>query len=142
MSLNDAIEAELPFLRAEAESRMTDTCRITRPGDGEPVFNPETGQYDDPAPVITYEGKCRISPRQSGASASTATAGDASWQVGEFPLHLPAIGSELVRVGHTVTYLTAKHDPALVGNTYGITVEPDLSQATARRFRMKRIVGN
>lgn len=125
--------------RRAAEALMADTCRITKPGVGDPVLDPETLEYVDPAPVVVYEGKCRI-PKRS-ASVTTANAGEAAWQIGEYPLDLPfADGSENVASGQMVNYLTAE-DPALVGQVFGI-IEPDRqSQATARRFRMKQVVG-
>ena len=46
--------------RMKIEALMIDTCRITRPGDGVPVFDEDTGQYTNPEPVVVYEGKCRI----------------------------------------------------------------------------------
>lgn len=129
--------------RAMEEARQLDTCRITRAGQGEGEFNKETGQHDDPDPVLVYEGPCRIPKRGAGAS-STADSGDAAWQVGEYPLNLPFSmpQSASVRTGMTVTYLTAADDPALAGNVYGITDESNQSQATARRFRMKRVTGS
>lgn len=128
--------------RRAAEALMTDTCRITGPGAGDPVWNDATGQYDDPAPVVVYQGICRI-PRRAGGSmsASTARAGEASWRVGEFPLSLPVDGSEDVAPGQTVTYLTSPFDASLVGQTFGITEPMRQSQATARRFVMKQTVG-
>jgi hypothetical protein len=39
---------------------LTDTVRISR--EGEPVFNPDTGQYEPGPPVILYEGQGGIFP--------------------------------------------------------------------------------
>ena len=39
---------------------LTDTVRISR--DGEPIFNPDTGQYEPGPPVIIYEGDGGIFP--------------------------------------------------------------------------------
>ena len=46
MDLGRDIASALPALRAQAESRMTDTIRVTRPG--ESVFDEETGTIADP----------------------------------------------------------------------------------------------
>lgn len=142
MTLQSAIEAERKFLQSEAEARMTDTCRITRAGAGEPVFNETTGQYDDPAPVTVYEGKCRI-PRRDPATAQAATAGEATWKVGEFPLALPmkAAGGADVAVGMTVTYLSSANDAGLAGHMFGITGVARQTDAIERRFRMKEAQG-
>lgn len=132
--------ARLGSMRKRAESRMTDTCRITRPGDGDPVFNNETGQYDPPPPVTVYEGPCRIPPR--GMSSSQAEAPGVSWTVGEFPLDLPVTHAgyttdEHVAVGQTVEYLAAEHDTDLVGRKFGVVEVGRVSQSTARRLRVK-----
>lgn len=143
MNVQPAIEAQLPFLRAEAESLMTDTCRITKPGAGAPTLDPVTLQYVDSAPTVVYEGICRISSRTGGITGGStlASAGDAAWDVSEFPLSLPIKGSGDVAVGHTVTYLTSDFDPSLEGQVFGITAVPRQTLATARRFRMKQVVG-
>jgi hypothetical protein len=140
-----SVDSALAAGRAAEEARQRDTCRITRPGTGTGPFNPETGQYDPPEPITVYEGPCRI-PRRENLTGYTSNAGEASWQVGEFPLSLPVSGSgyvvgEEVKVGNTVTYLSSSTDSTLVGNVYGITEIGDQSQATARRFRMKRVTG-
>lgn len=140
-----SVDSALAAGRAAEEARQRDTCRITRPGEGTGPFNPETGQYDPPEPITVYEGPCRI-PRRENLTGYASTAGEASWQVGEYPLSLPVSGSgyvdgEEVKPGQAVTYLTSADDPELVGNEYGITEVGDQSQATARRFRMKRVTG-
>lgn len=150
MTLQSAIDSELPFLRAEAEARMLDTCRITKAGVGAPVFNNTTGQYDVPAAVTVYQGPCRI-PRRGAAPASGARsqAGEAAWAVGTYPLAIPVTGAGYnaapddseVKVGMTVTYLTAVDDPPLAGHIFGITEVPRQSQAIERRFVMKEAVG-
>lgn len=139
--LADALRAG----RAAAERLMTDTCRITRPGDGQGPFNSDTGQYDPPPPVTVYEGPCRIPPRGT-ASTTTANAGEQSFQVGEYPFEIPVDGDgyvagEEVATGQTVTYLTAKYDPSLVGRVFGIVDPVYQSQATRRRFKIKTNVG-
>lgn len=140
-SFGDDLDEGLSELQSAAEDRMRDQCVITKPGEGEPVFDRATRKYTDPAPVEVYRGKCRL-PRRPGVGGMTseAAAGDASWKVGEYPIDLPMRGSERVGVNQTATILKAR-DRALVGNVYGITEPADQSQATARRFRMKRVVG-
>src|SRR5213075_776715 len=54
VSLGEAMSAALPLLQGQAESMMTDTCTITRPGT--PVFNASTGTYATPSTTI-YTGK-------------------------------------------------------------------------------------
>lgn len=144
MILDAAIAQALPELRREAEARMADTCRITRPGEGQGPFNPETGQYDAPPPVTVYEGPCRIPPRGT-ATTTTARAGEQAFQVGEYPFEIPVEGEgyatgEDVAPGQTVTYLTSKYDPSLAGRVFGIVDPVFQSQATKRRFKIKAAV--
>jgi hypothetical protein len=136
--------AFLARARRFSEDQMPDTCRITKPGGGRGQLNPATGKYDTaPEPVTVYEGACKIPRRDNTGSTSQATAGDETWDVGEYPLALPleATGSADVEPGMTVTYLTAAHDAALVGRVFGITAPGRQSTATARRFRMKEVTG-
>lgn len=140
-----SIETALRAGRRAAERTMSDTCRITRPGEGQGPFNPETGQYDDPLPVTVYEGKCRI-PRRGTATTTTAAAGEQAFQVGEYPFEIPVEGDgyvvgEEVKPGQTVTYLTAAYDPSLAGRVFGIVDPVFQSQATKRRFKIKANVG-
>lgn len=129
--------------RAAVEALMTDTCRITRPGSGDPVFNKGTGQYDDPAPVTVYEGKCRI----PSVNTTTGKNGGAvqSFAVGEFPLDLPLDGpgyttGETVAPGQTITYLTAPYNAALVGMVFGVTEPLLASHQTKQRWKIKTAV--
>lgn len=62
MTLGDDIAAVLPELRAQAESMMRDTVKITR--HGPEVLDPETGNYV-PSVTTIYEGKCRLVMRSS-----------------------------------------------------------------------------
>jgi len=128
---------------------MTDTCQITKPGEGEPVFDDESGTYTDPAPVEVYGptiaphfGKCRI-PRRAGVltSGSASSSGEVGWEVGEWPLDLPSVGSEDVSPGMVVDYLTAASDASLAGRQFTITEPSRQSQATARRFKVKEVIG-
>lgn len=55
-------EAELAQLRADEAEFLPDTCVVTRAGEGEPEFDPETGDYEYPDRVTVYEGPCRVAP--------------------------------------------------------------------------------
>lgn len=133
--------------RVEADALHTDTCRITRPGGGERVRNPATGKYTDPDPVVVYEGAARI-PRRANTpagSARDADAGEAAWQVSDFPLSLPFGGDgyvdgETVGPGQTVTWLTSVTDPELVGRVFGIIAPARQTVAVAHRFVMREAV--
>ena len=133
-------DADLADLRAIDEGEMTDTCRITGPGDGQGAWNPGTGSYDPPAPVTVYEGKCRLKAPQL-VNPFTAADSVESWQVEESILSLPVVGSEAVAAGMTVEYLTAAYDQALVGRFFGVVGPHHESQATARRLLVKETTG-
>lgn len=136
--------------QAFLENRMRDTCRITKPGEGgRGTLDRETGKYAGaPDPVVVYEGPCRIPKRASAqTSAAGTSAGDASWDVGEFPLDIPIAGSGYkdageVGTGMTVEYLTSADRPDLAGHVFGISEVSRQSQATVARFRMKEVVGS
>ena len=128
---------------------MTDTCRITKDGDGERVFDDATGEYGEPERVEVYGpataphlGKCRI-PRRAGVltSGSASSSGEVGWEVGEWPLDLPSVGSEDVSPGMVVDYVTAELDASLPGRRFTITEPSRQSQATARRFKVKEVLG-
>lgn len=132
-------------MRNRALTTLTDTCRITRPGEGQGPFNDETGQYDDPPPVTVYEGPCRI-PARGTTSTTTANAGESSFEVGEYPFEIPVehpgyVTGETVAPGQTVTYLTSEYDASLEGRVFGIVDPVFQSQATKRRMKIKTAVG-
>jgi len=135
--------------REAAEGRMTDTCQITKPGEGEPVFDDASGKYVAPAPVEVYGpataphfGKCRI-PRRAGVltSGAASQAGEVGWEIGEWPLDLPVGGTEALSPSMVVNYLTAELDASLPGRTYTLVEPARQSQSTARRFKMKEGLG-
>jgi len=131
--LGDAVAAELPYLRAQAESLMVDTCRIT--GDGTPVWNDTDGVFVPGARVTVYEGKCRL--RKPSAAPRDVDSGEAGWAVADFVLSLPIDGSEAVANGHAVEILTSANDPAAVGLLLEVQGGHWQSQSTARRLPCK-----
>lgn len=129
MTLGYSLSAALPRLRAQAESRMTDTVRITR--DGTPVWDDETGTYT-PTTTTVYTGKARL-------KLSTSVVGnvDAQGQLlaAQSPrLDLPVATSGGVQVNDSVEVTASVNDPASVG--LRLTIEGVFFQtdATARRF--------
>lgn len=100
----------LGTLRATAARRMTETGTITRPGQGGPVFNEDTGQYDNPVPVVVYDGPILVRPQ---AGIRDAVAGEREWTITRYDVTLPA--GTAVRNGDPITVTTAPYDPALVG---------------------------
>jgi hypothetical protein len=133
VSLNDAVAAALPELRAQAESLMVDTCRITAAG--APVWDDANGVYTDGPATTVYEGKCRL--RRPSAGPQDTDAGEAGWSVDTYILSLPVVGSEAVSDGHAVVMLTSANDPAAVGLELTVSGGHWQSQSTARRVPCK-----
>lgn len=143
--LGDDIAHALPEMREHAESLMVDTCRITRSGEGEPVFNPETGQYEKRARVTVYGpelephmGRCRIQDNrvQVGAPDQSSQAGLVI-SVQNTELQLPVDGTGHIAPGDIAEILSCRFDPSLVGHQVTIEGPHGKSQATARRLRVK-----
>ena len=134
MTLGVDIAATLPYLRGEAESRMTASCTITRPGD-EVVWNPETMQNEN-VPVTVYTGRCRV--RAGGQQDRAENAVDQSFMASQYILSLPVVGSETVKRDDTVTVTACPEDAALVGDVFRVVAESAGSQTTARRLSVAR----
>lgn len=133
---------ELADFRAEAESRMVDSCTITLPGAGAPVFNEETGQYDDPAPVTVYTGRCEVQiEAQVSVGSSSATATGALTTRQQLVVKLPVVGSEAVRIGATVTLGPGANDAALTGRQLQVIDLHFKTYATARRLLCNTVTG-
>ena len=141
MTLNAAIEAELPQLRAEAEAMMAATCIITKDGVGEPTFNTTTGQYDDPDRVTVYEGKCRIQIRGDRTGSSEFETGDREVSTHEPELQLPVAGTAAVSVDQQAKILTNPLDDSLVDRVFTVVGRYEKTHATARRLRVVEVTG-
>lgn len=128
------IAGALGYGRRAAESRMTSSCTITRPGD-EVVWNPETMQNEN-VPVTVYTGRCRV--RAAGQQDRAENAVDQSFMASQYVLSLPVVGSEGVRRDDTVTITGCPEDAALVGDVFRVVAESAGSQMTARRLTVTR----
>lgn len=129
----------LPTLRAFAESLMTDSCRITRPGI--PVTDPATGETRAASSVL-YEGRCKI--QTAGGVASENTEGGVAQALGALIpqwglyLHLPATVTGLMP-GDVAT-VTESRDPAFGGRRYRlVNMQSEKSHATARRWHVREV---
>lgn len=88
MSLDDAIEATLPNLRAQAESRMKSRCTIRRKG---APGTPRRGQTPYTWDVVGTDVPCRLKP----AGSSKIRVGDVQREQATPELHLPESWSDL-----------------------------------------------
>lgn len=130
MDLGFELQAQLSPLRAQAESRMVDSCTVA----GEPiakVWDEATATYTN-VPTTIYTGKCEI--KAENVEATTADQQGRVVTAVRRTLKLPVIGSELVREGNTVTVDVCVNDPGLVGNTYMVGAFTGGSFMTARRL--------
>lgn len=48
--------------RRDGQKDMSGECEITRPGDGDTTYDPDTRVSEPPGPVEVYEGACEIRP--------------------------------------------------------------------------------
>ena len=131
MNLGYDIAQALPGLRAEAESRMTDTCTISRPGPE--TFNETTGEYTSTM-VSVFSGPCRV--KHPTAAARDVDAGSQLLAISQLELHLPvsAVG---VRADDAVSITGSVTRAEQVGRKFTIVAPFDGSQSTALRFRIE-----
>ena len=139
--LRDDIAWALPQFRAVAESLMIDTCTITRTGVSEPVFDPETGQYTDPARLTVYTGKCRIQVTSIIANSTSSNAGERAYAVQGSELQLPVDGTGDVSINDVAEITAAEFDDELVGRKFTVAARHEKSQATSRRLRVEEVTG-
>jgi hypothetical protein len=126
--------------RRRAEAQMLDTCVVTRPGEGDKVWNPDTGTYDPVPPVTVYppadqtgrKGRCKVQTRD--VQVATADVAGREAFIVEWRLDLPVVGSEGVRQGDTATITAAELDAALVGRSFVVQSTHVGTAKTARRL--------
>ena len=132
MTIQSAIAAELPFLRAEANAMMQDTftpyasTRVKVDGLNQDVW----AQAGDPTP-----GK--VPNRVSGADASnarTVTVGGVERVVVEQGLHLPWDQSPAVGLVYVCTALGPTSPPVMLGKAYRVVETHPTSAMTAWRL--------
>lgn len=113
----------------------TATCTITRPGAGDPVWNDETGTYDDPPPTTVYSGACLVTP----------TGGDRVQEFGEGPVVTRQYTISIedltadVHVEDTIT-ITDSRDPLAEGRTMRVLDIPKSELVTVRRLIAEEVL--
>jgi hypothetical protein len=142
--------------RAEMESLMLATCRITRPAEpGDPEYvdtstiDEATGQYPAAGRVVVYgpdvpagnDGRCRIQVKADiNSNVVETTAGEREWTYLTMTLQLPIAGSEAVRPDNICELLTSPEDTSLEGRLLNIQGMYHKSAATHRRFRVREVI--
>lgn len=136
MFLESGIEAELPFLRSEAEGRMLDTWTIGE--DGGFTYDPGTGKdVQTVIPLFTTKARLKVTANvvqddQVGGRTSVVTRRE---------LHIP-VGSP-VAPANAVAQCTAIHsttDPTVLGTIVRLSGPAPGSQTTARRLTVSEVL--
>lgn len=146
MTLQAAINEELPFLRAEAEGVMQDTFVAYSPTG---THTTDDDGFDVPqyAPAGTTRGKIAGSSKQSrDTKAREVKIGGVDRPVVEGGLHIP-ISSAVPKAGeygagweYVLTALGPITDPSLLNSRWLVVDAPAKSHATARRLDVVRLV--
>lgn len=127
-------------LRAYAESRMTDTIRISRPG--QPAVDPVAGA-ETPTGEVLYEGPGKVQTSGGMASQVSTASGDSSNIGGLVPewslyLHLPISVTGLRE--KDVAQVVDSQDPDLKGRCMRlVNMQSEKTLATARRWNVQEI---
>lgn len=121
--------------RRMAESRMTDTCTITRAGS--PTWDESKGEYTS-TPVQVYSGPCRI--KHPTTTAKDVDAGSQLLAVSQLELHVPVTASG-VMADDLVTITGSETRAEQSGRKFTIIAPFDGSQTTALRFRIEAADG-
>jgi hypothetical protein len=122
----------LPGLRAEAESRMTDTVDVGLFEDG---TDETTGNPTRVLVTERYSGKARV--RLPSQNVTNAQAPSMPVAVQEPVLSIPW-GSPRVFIGDEVL-VTASDDPVLVGRRFRVQGNAQAGQTTAHRYPLQEI---
>lgn len=122
------VASTLPALRAQAESRMTETVEIGLYGDG---VDPETNEATQVLVELRYVGKGRVRyPSYAVAVQAPATQPVAQQDV---VVSIPS-GAAPVMEGDTVLVTGSTADPLVVGRRFTVKGQPIAGQTTAYRI--------
>lgn len=134
MTLNDAIAAELPFLRAQAESRMVDTWTIGTNLGFELVDGVEVQQV-----TPLFATKARL--RERGNVVQEAQVGDRTAVETRRELHIPwDAPAAPVNAVAQCTAVGPLSDPTLLGTIVRLSGPAPGSQQTARRLQVVEVL--
>ena len=113
------IERAYARLTGARTDQMVDTCTVTRPGVGDPV----------------YEGPCTFSNPTSTSLIGVRTTVDESGVPNQRVLKVPHTADLLA--GDVVECTSSLLSPGLVGDEFVIVGEDERSYATCRRFQVR-----
>lgn len=101
--------------RPSVKTSFTAACKVMRKGEGEPVFDPETGDTIPPAPQVVYEGPCNIEEIQREAQRIWAGQQGMSRETYRISLEIDAGPFEYGEDKDWVEITEADNDPQAVG---------------------------
>ena len=127
MSLGNDIAAELPFLRAQAESLMVDTCTVKR---GATVGSGPMGEDVTTYAETVYVGPCKVQDRD--LSPRDAESGSSTVDVLTAAVHFP-VSAGPFRSGDIV-FMDDEESPS-----WRILAGHDKTWQTARRCPVERV---
>ncbi|MGF3055613.1 DUF6093 family protein [Microbacterium sp. YY-01] len=127
MSLGSDIEAELPALRAEAESRMTETVEFFTVTPG---HDPVTLKAIKIETVLKTSVRARV--KAAKRDARDVAVGGQTPVLSQTVLSVP-VGSHKTAPSEWVRVTASTADDGLVGTTYRVADYPTLGQVTAWR---------
>ena len=129
---------DLAELQRFAESRMRDTCVVTRAVDGSGDLDPVTGLPAAGARSSVYEGPCRVHTGGAvSAGAQRQSGADVVVQVSSI-LHVPVRAPRLL-VNDAVT-VTASENPSLPSLSFVVSGVIPGSQMTAQRVQITAVI--
>ena len=132
-----SVDAAIAFFRAQQEDVFRDEATIERPGTGDPVLDPETGQLTPPPPTQLYSGPCLIRGVTWEGTNVEAGEDDVRLRVfqAKFPVDTPGDVYDIVRP------TASTYDESLVGRRFWITDAGRDGWQIARWFICKEVTG-
>lgn len=146
MTVQAGIEAELPFLRAEAEATFTDTFTAYAPAPNNPTTDADGYEVPGWSVKGSTVGKVSGRSRDSDTNTRLVSVGGVERPVVEGGLHIPlssfldpdpkAVPRLRLRAGWELvcTAVGPKTDPACAGKRWRVVDVPVKSNPTARRL--------
>jgi hypothetical protein len=111
-----------PVAKWLEKNLLIDTVRVTRPGVGEPVFNPQTGQVDYPQGDALYEGPGAVVPSSGTTERAAVPEPSQDWtQQRNQAYFLLTPRSAPTPPEYAIVSVVAVHDPtrtSLLGRTW------------------------
>lgn len=135
MSLGEDVQANLPFFREQAESKMISECVIDSGEFTGGVWNEEILDYTPKVPLPSYEGICEW--KAAGTAPRSVDAAGQILLIQAPTLKLPVEGSENVRPGQTGRITSNPNDRSLEGTEFIIDGNHSQTYSTARRLPVK-----